>query len=313
MPKFIAYGVPTNRCGLQLRLGIEKGFFRDEGIELSLRIVFGGPEIAAEYDSGRLIIGELGTPPGLTALSNGARFRIVGSSVRRGAVQYFVAHQRFAGWPDLAGAKLGVLSRGSCSDWYMRKVLIHNRLDPQSDVTICGLGARYPQVLDLLAEGDLDGAIISEPNVTMGEERGLFNVWLGMNSLDFVRRMQWSVVVANNDALVRDSNLIAAVLRGCRRSYRYAAANRDEWADFGAHYFNISRETMMKSIEREFADLHFDCAVDLEGLEAAIALLRKPGTVAAPLSLADIIDARFALDAPATVYSPVPNRMHARG
>ena len=91
----IEYGVPTDRCGLQLRLGIDKGFFRDEGIDLALRIVFGGPEIAKEFDSGRLKIGELGTPPGLTALAKGARFKIVGSSVRRGAVQYFVVHPRF--------------------------------------------------------------------------------------------------------------------------------------------------------------------------------------------------------------------------
>src|SRR5216684_1684023 len=121
MTSTIEYGVPTERCGLQLRLGIEKGLFRDEGIDLAVRIVFGGPEIAAEFDSGRLKIGELGTPPGLTALAKGARFKIVGSSVRRGAVQYFVTHPRFADWPDLAGARLGALSRGSCSDWYMRE------------------------------------------------------------------------------------------------------------------------------------------------------------------------------------------------
>ena len=122
----IEYGVPTDRCGLQLRLGIDKGFFRDEGIDLALRIVFGGPEIAAEFDSGRLKIGELGTPPGLTALAKGARFKIVGSSVRRGAVQYFVVHPRFGDWQDLLGSNLGALSRGSCSDWYMREVLTHH-------------------------------------------------------------------------------------------------------------------------------------------------------------------------------------------
>ena len=32
--------------GLQLRLGVAKGFFRDEGVDLALRVVFGGPEIA---------------------------------------------------------------------------------------------------------------------------------------------------------------------------------------------------------------------------------------------------------------------------
>src|SRR5262245_25790425 len=101
----VEYGVPTDRCGLQLRLGAEKGFFRDEGIDLTLRIVFGGPEIAAELDSGRVVIGELGTPPGLTALAKGARFRIIGSGVRRGAVQYFVARSKFAEWRGLVGAR----------------------------------------------------------------------------------------------------------------------------------------------------------------------------------------------------------------
>ncbi len=289
----VEYGVPTDRCGLQLRLGVEKGFFRDEGLDLTLRIVFGGPEIAAEYDSGRLPIGELGTPPGLTAIGKGARFKIVGSSVRRGAVQYFVVHPRLSDWSELAGANIGVLSHGSCSDWYTREVLRHHDLDPQTDVTIHGLGPRYPQVLKLLSDHELDGAMISEPNVTVGEEAGLFNVWLGMNRLDFVPRMQWSIVVANNDVLARDPELIAAVLRGCRRSYHYAAQNREEWADFGARYCGISRQTMLKSIEREFDDLHFDCALDLEGLDSAIALQRKLGAVSAPLRLADIVDSRF--------------------
>ena len=183
----IEYGVPTNRCGIQLRLGAEKGFFRDEGIDLRLRVVFGGPEIAAEFDSGRLGIGEIGTPPALTALANCARFKIVGSGVRRGAVQYFVAHPRFEAWSDLAKVTLGVLSRGSCSDWYMRMLLTHHGIDPAADVTILGLGARYPEILQMLARNELDGAILSEPHVTIGEQAGLFRVWLGMNGRTLCR------------------------------------------------------------------------------------------------------------------------------
>lgn len=289
----VEYGVPTDRCGLQLRLGIENGFFRQAGIDLTLRIVYGGPEIAAEFDSGRLKIGELGTPPGLTALAKGARFRIVGSSVRRGAVQYFVAHPRFSDWSDLPGSQLGTLSRGSCSDWYMRKVLSHHAIDPDNDVTIIGLGPRYPQVLELLAASELDGAIISEPHVTIGEKGGLFNVWLGLNTLDFVPRMQWSVAVANNDLLTNAPDLVAAVLDGCRRSYRYAADNRDEWASFGARHYGIMPETMARSIDRELDDLHFDCEIDIDGMQAAIALQRNLGALKEPMRLSDIVDARF--------------------
>ena len=64
----------------------------------------------------------------------------------------------------------------------------------------------------------------------MGEQAGIFKVWLGMNNLDFVPRMQWTIAVANNDVLSKEPNLVAAVLRGCRRSYHYAAENREESA-----------------------------------------------------------------------------------
>jgi ABC-type nitrate/sulfonate/bicarbonate transport system substrate-binding protein len=289
----VEYGVPTDRCGLQIRLGIEKGFFREAGIDLMLRIVYGGPEIAAELDSGRLKIGELGTPPGLTALAKGGRFKIVGSSVRRGAVQYFVVHPRFSHWKDLAGSQLGALSRGSCSDWYMRAVLSHHAIDPDNDLTIIGLGPRYPRILELLAASELDGAIISEPHVTIGEQAGLFNVWLGLNALDFVPRMQWSVAVANNDVLTSTPDLVAAVLEGCRRSYQYAADNRDEWASFGARHYGIEKATMARSIDREFNDLHFDCEIDIEGMQAAIALQQNLGALKEPMRLSEIVDTRF--------------------
>jgi ABC-type nitrate/sulfonate/bicarbonate transport system substrate-binding protein len=218
MTAAVEYGVPTDRCGLQLRLGAERGFFRDEGIDLKLRVVFGGPEIAAELTAGRLPIGELGTPPGLTALAKGARFKIIGSGVRRGAVQYFVAHPRLTDWRDLAGARLGVLSPGSCSDWYLREVLQHHGIDPKESVTICPLGQRYPKVLELLAASELDGAILSEPHVTMGEDAGLFRVWLGMNEVDFVPRMQWTIAVANDDVLARDPDMVAAIATNGRIS-----------------------------------------------------------------------------------------------
>ena len=176
----------------------------------------------------------------------------------------------------------------------MRELLRHHGIDPDKDVTIVGLGPRYPQILDMLARGELDGAIISEPHVTIGEEAGYFNVWLGLNRCDFAPRMQWTIVVANNDALAQEGDIIAAVLRGCRRCYRYAADHRDEWADFGARCFGISHATMVRSIAREFDDLHFDCEIDEQGMQAAIALQRKLGSVTVPMHLASILDVRFA-------------------
>ena len=296
----LEYGIPTDKEALQLRLGIDRGIFREEGIDLTLKIVFGGPEIARAYDGGELKIGELGTPPAITALGRGSRFRIVASSVRRRAVQYFVAAPGIGDWADLRGRTVAALSIGSCSYWFLREILQRRGLDPDRDVKIVGLGERYPQVVELFHKGELSGAVLSEPNVSIGEAGGAFRVLMGLTDAAFCPDMQWSVVVAGPGTLEREPELIRAVLRGCRRSYRYAQEHRDEWIGYGADYFGIERETMAKSIAREGPGLHADGELDMAGLELAIALQVRLGALKQALRAQDIVDLRFLPRASAT-------------
>ena len=105
--------------------------------------------------------------------------------------------------------------------------------------------------------------------------------------------MQWTIAVANDRALAADPESIHAVLRGCRRSYRYAAANVDEWIVFGARQFGIPAEIMAAAIARELPDLHLDCEINLDGLQAAMRLQHGLGALRRPLDVADIVDLRF--------------------
>src|SRR5260370_17183336 len=102
----------------------------------------------------------------------------------------------------------------------------------------------------------------------MGEAAGHFNGWLGGNACDFAPRMQWTIMVANDDLLLHEPDLIRGVLSACRRSYRYAANHREEWADFGARYFRIPPSTTMRSIDRQLPYLHFTSEVDMTALPA---------------------------------------------
>ena len=289
----VEYGIPTDKEAIQLRLGIERGFFREEGLDFSLRIIFGGPEIAAAYSAGTLKIGELGSPPATTALSKGARFRIVASSIRAQALQYLVAAPGVVTWADLRGGTAAALSIGSCSYWFMRRVLEGHGLDPDRDLTIVGLGSRYPRVVELFESGELRAAVLSEPNVSIGEDRGAFRVFQALTDPEFCPTMQWSVTVANLDAIEAEPALIRAVLRGCRRSYRHAIDNPDELASFGAAYFNIPVATMRKSIEREAGGLRADGRIERAQLDEAIALQQRLGAFTTPLAFEDIVDLSF--------------------
>ena len=294
----VEYGIPTDKEAIQLRLGIARGFFRDEGLDLALRVVFGGPEIASRYDSGELKVGELGSPPATTALSKGARFRIIGSCIRRRALQYVVVHPSVLSWDDLRGKTTAALSVGSCSYWFMRAVLSHHGIDPDHDVKLVGLGTRYPHVTELFDSGELHAAVLSEPNIAIGEDGGHFRVMQALTDAEFCPTMQWSVIVANLRVIEHEPKLLKAVMRGVVRSYRYSMANPGVLADFGAEYFGIERSTMEKSILRETSDLHADGLIDMAGLDQAIALQRRLGAFAAPMKADDIVDFRFLPEAP---------------
>jgi NitT/TauT family transport system substrate-binding protein len=289
----LEYGIPQDKGATHLRFGIAKGFFRDEGLDVSLRVVFGGPEIAACYDSGELKIGEMGTPPATTSLSKGARFKIVASGIRRRALQYLVANRDISAETDLKGKNIGVLSKGSCSYWFARLILQGRGLDPDRDANVVGLGPRHAEVIELFETGDLQAGVLSEPTVSIGEYRGAFRMMRALSEPEFCPSMQWSVTVANCDVIEREPELVRAVLRACKRSYQYSAANDDEFAEFGAGHYGIDKATMLRSMQRERSDLHHECRVDMAGLDLAIDLQRRLGAFTVPMRAADITDLRY--------------------
>lgn len=275
----LEYGVPTDRSGVNVRFGIAKGFFADEGIDLNVKVVFGGPEISAAYDSGALKIGELGSPPGITAIAKGHRFKIIGSGLQRGVSLFLLLSPTITDWDDLRGKTLGALTLGSCSYWYLRELLSQHGIDPDKDVRIRGLGPDYARQLELFERGEIAGLLSAEPNGALGEHRGVIKSWGDVFSLADVPRLQWVIQVANEDFLRDEPGLVRAVVRASRRSSQYLAEHRDEWVEFTAAHFGVPRTVASTSIEREQPFLTFDGELDRPGLENAIELQHHLGAI----------------------------------
>jgi ABC-type nitrate/sulfonate/bicarbonate transport system substrate-binding protein len=290
----LEYGVPTDRSGLNVRFGIEKRFFAEEGIDLSVRVVFGGPEIAAAYDSGELKIGELGSPPGITAIGNGKRFSIVGSGLQRGAALYLVTRPEIKSWDDLKGETVAALSIGSCSYWYLKELLSQHGVDPEKDVHIRGLGNDYARQLELFERGEIAALLTAEPNASLGESRGLLRIWGDVLSLGEVPSLQWAIQVANNAFLAQQPDVVRAVLRAARRASRHLDAHRDEWAAFTAAHYAIPFSVAARAIARELPFVHVDGQLDLAGLRNAILLQHQLGAIAEELPIERFVAFGFA-------------------
>jgi ABC-type nitrate/sulfonate/bicarbonate transport system substrate-binding protein len=287
----IEYGVPTDDSGLAIRFGLAKGFFVEANIDLAIRTVYGGPELAAALDSGQIVMGELGSPPALTAI--GKRFRIVASAFERGPAFFLLVHPRIRSWTNLKGTVVGALSKGSCGYWYLRQILQDHGVDPDHDVTFRELGADYGRQLDFFAMGTIAAMLSNEPSCAVGEAAGIVHLWGSVRDLASVAEIQWLVEAANEQFIRDEPDLVAATLATIRRCSRYAYTHPAEWAEFWAMHLGIDREAARRAIERDHPFRHPDGDLDLAGLREAIALQYRLGAIPANLHPADFVDFRF--------------------
>jgi len=298
----VQYGAPTDKCAVTVRLGIEKGIFEAEGLDLSVRVIFGGPEIAAAYDRGEIEIGEFGSPPAINAIAAGKKFKIVGSGCRKRAHLYLCARKGIDGYAGLKGIdgyaglkgkRIGVLGIGSCSDWVTRKIVASEGLDPDRDITIVPLLEDYPRVIDFVAEGKIDACMTTEPNVAIGEERGVLEFWAAGFDDRYLPNYQWIVRVARDETIERDPEFVRAVLRGCRNAAHYAASHVDEWVELSARQFGASEAAARRAVERELPHFELDCQIDMPGLQSAADLQYTLGGIENPIRAEDLVDLRF--------------------
>jgi ABC-type nitrate/sulfonate/bicarbonate transport system substrate-binding protein len=287
----VEYGVPTDDSGLAIRFGQAKGFFADADIELAVRTIYGGPELADALDSGELNMGELGSPPALTAIAAGKRFRIVASAFERGAAFFLLVHPQIQSWSDLKGKAMGALSRGSCGYWYLRQILEQHDIDPDRDVLFRELGADYGRQLELFASGEISAMLSNEPSC--GEASGVVRFWGSVRDVGNVPEIQWMVEAANNDFVRDQAGLVAAALAAIRRCSRYATNHPSEWANFWSVYLGIDREDAVRAIERERPFRHPDGELDFVGLEEAIALQHRLKAIPAKLDVSAFVDPSF--------------------
>ena len=289
----LSYGIATNKSAPNVRFGIEKGFFADEGIDLDIRLVYGGPQLARSFAAGEVEIGEFGSPPALTAIGRGASLRIVGSGLRRKFLMYLGVRADIADFAALRGKRLGLLTRGSCNDWLARQMWSQAGLDPETDLKLVEVEGGYPKILSQMAAKRFEAILTIEPDMSAGEESGILKVWAAACDDAYLPRYQWVVMVARPEFLERDPDAARAILRGCERASRYMVENPDEWADFLVRSHGVSAPVAARAVARERPHVATDCAVDLAGLQEAIALQRRLGAFDRPMQAGDVVDLRF--------------------
>lgn len=293
MSRSFTYGAVTDHAALLARFGAAAGFFAREGIDLTVREVYGGPEMSAAVERGDIDVGEVGTPPGLTAIGEGRKIRIVGSALDRGLAFFLIARPEIRDWSEFRGRTVAALSKGSCGYWYMRDILEQHGIDPDRDVTFRHLGADFDRQLEFLERGEIDAILSGGTFVALGEALGIVNNWGPPQHLADVPAIQWSIQIASEAFIAREPSLLADTLEIVRWTGRHVRDNPDEWRAFVQKLFGIDEAIAARAIAYDLPYLHFDGQIDLPGLERALDLQHRIGSTPRRLAVDEVVDLRY--------------------
>ena len=286
--KNITWGVPSFWIErFPMYYGEEKGIFRKHGIHLKMKYFYSGPEFCRAMKEQKIMIGDVGLPPFLKAYSQGLPARIIGSTLMQQLDHYLVARPDIHTIGDLRGKKIGILSFGSCDDYFIRRILEKEGLHPDIDVELVCQGKALGGDLASFSNGEVDAGFVVEPKVSLGESIGCLRVLARVG--DYFPRYQWGVIVARNDFFENNIHIIKRIVDGYRESCRSLKENPEESVTLGSRLFCVEAEIFRKALLRNVVNWEIDARIDSVGLANAIQIQKELGEITQDLNIEEMV------------------------
>ncbi|HLI29126.1 MAG TPA: ABC transporter substrate-binding protein [Chloroflexota bacterium] len=196
----VRVGILNSGADIPFRLAQERGYLREQGIEMTTQVFNGAQQMIAPLGADQLDIGGGAPGPGLfNAIQRGVNLRIVADRVRMVPGSRFnclmirkalLDSGEVQAFTDLRGRVFAENVPAVATTYAFERELRRWGLGLQ-DVTVTVLA--FPDMLAAYANGAIDAAFVVEPFVTLAEERGVAQCWRPTG--DLVPDFQLAVVL----------------------------------------------------------------------------------------------------------------------
>jgi NitT/TauT family transport system substrate-binding protein len=218
-----------------VQVGIDQGFFRDEGLDVELHTGRGGAEIVPQVVSGDVQVGFSSTPTLLTAATEGLPIEIVapavGSPPRKeghgenveGALMV-TKDSAIRGYADLAGKTVAVNALGNVIDVTLNAALDRHGVDHTG---VKRLEVPFPDMLAALDAGRVDAAFLATPFKTIAEQSGKYRA-VGFSIYETRPELIHTTYFVSREWADGNEQVLERFLSALRRSMLYAAEHEPE-------------------------------------------------------------------------------------
>jgi NitT/TauT family transport system substrate-binding protein len=291
------YGIAAN--GMPYAIALEKGFFKEEGADVSgILSSNGGGTTVRNLLGGNLAYGEIDLAGTVAAIQQGADLKIVSDNVLTVAEFVWATKPDSAihTIQDLKGKKIGYTNPRSTSQALDVLVLEAAGLKAE-DAELVKTGG-FGESVVALNLGAIDAAAIADPVWSKNQK----DFRVVVRAADALPPLCNVVGVSTGAAIAGKADFVKAVLRGRRKAVAFMYSNPDEAAQIVAKAYDldvaIAQSAVHNLVSPGKSGVPYWGAgkVDLEGMNRMIRAQKLVGALTGDVDWSKIIDTRFLPD-----------------
>ena len=288
--KKVRLGIAATSVGfLPLYAAYQKGYYKDEGIDLEIILM----SLAAANNA--FFKGEIDYSAGLTGLAAAAvrnyPAKILIFTVAK-PLQSFVSRKEIKEPRDLKGKRNAGSSPGGSATILAYHALRHFGLEPGKDVIVVPIGGSGASRLAVLEQGLVDASLLSVPENVIALQRGYNELIFLGDIVTFPQNGFGASVQRIQQQPDEVYRMVRATLRGL--SFVSDDANREAARDIMMKQWRVSdgklAVEMLGYLKRGLAK---EAAISSEGVQFFVDLTRETSNISQPISAGQVVDFSF--------------------
>ncbi|MBP1156888.1 MULTISPECIES: ABC transporter substrate-binding protein [unclassified Paenibacillus] len=275
---------------LPWHVAAQKGFFEKHNLKVNIKSVDGGVVALRGLQSGDFQFIASLPESIITAVSEGANVKVVGTLSNKTLFSMFVAPE-INKPEDLKGKAVAVLQPGNGVDIITRWWLKQHGLEPDKDVRIVSAGAT-PARLTALRNGQVQGTLLQPPNDVNGEKAGMKR--LAVMSEELLNYNQ-DVIAANGTVIKDQPEVVRAFMAATAEGISFIKdpANREEAIKIGVESLGTDEEVTTKSFDFALDAIPEKGKLNIEGMQWAIDAVKEIGGIKNDLPVEQVVDDKY--------------------
>ena len=283
-------------------VAIEEGYFKDEGLDLTLITGFGADKTMTAVISGEADIGFMGAEASIYAYQEGATDPVVNfAQLTQRAGNFLVAREEMPNfkWEDLKDKKVLGGRKGGMPEMVFEYILRKNGLDPQKDLTIDqSIDFGYTAAA-FTGDTSADFTVEFEPSATALEKEGAGYVVasLGVDS-GYVPYTSYS---AKTSYMEKNPEIIQKFTNALQKGMEYVQSHTpEEIAEVIAPQFAETDLDTVTAIVKRYYDQDTwksNLIFEKESFELLEDILEDSGELSERVSYEDLVTTKYAREA----------------